>query len=175
MAKKASRLDPNTVAIGLLVIGVFSGLMPLFRIGTLIGAVRVLATPMATVTGTIVQSEVERFHDKRTTYYSYAISYRYAVNGREYTSNVVSYANVCRGQMDIIQPVLDKYPKGRKVPVYYAPRSPDFAVLEKEPSRNAALFFGSLTVLSVGCLGASFLLNRRMARGENIHLPDASG
>ncbi|MCX7786276.1 MAG: DUF3592 domain-containing protein [Spirochaetes bacterium] len=105
--------------------------------------------------GQIVSSSVEReIHPgKEPTYYP-RISYVYRVDNREYTGNKIFFGEYGTGSLSSAQKIVDPYPIGKKVPVYYDPRTPENGVLERGAfwSSFAILIFGLLFV-AVGLVG----------------------
>ena len=103
------------------------------------------------------------------------VVYEYQVNGRKLRCNRVSIGEDL-GDSEIAQ-TLAKYPAGSVVTVYYNPRHPDQAVLERELPKGlwGCLGIGSAIVLAI-VFGSAFgfnklydLLSHHMAR------PDLSG
>ena len=98
--------------------------------------------------GTIVSSAVEEYRDsKQTLMYRAAITYRYSVSGREYTSS----RRIFGGEMGVNWPgpaekTIALYPAGATVPVHYDPGKPAEAVLMPGQYRMPlfAIAFGTL-------------------------------
>lgn len=93
--------------------------------------------------------------------YHAEVLYRYTVNGQIKTSNQVSFGSYGSNNPAHAQSVLNLYPSGRKVTVYYSPDDPDKAVLE--PGAGGFTFFlpvFGLVFLSVGLAGWYFLPRR---------------
>ena len=92
--------------------------------------------------GTIVSSKVaERRDGKGSLMYSAGISYRYSVHGKELTGDTVKFG----GQLELnsqtrATSVVEKYPAGATVPVFYDPDDPRRSVLE--PGKNPVSWFG---------------------------------
>jgi len=92
-------------------------------------------------------------NNSRDTTYSAVITYRYAVNGQNYTSDRYWYAGSGSGYQSDAQNTVNRYPAGAQVTVYYNPDKPDEAVLDNSaPSTTvpyAALGFMWLVVLLI--------------------------
>ena len=74
--------------------------------------------------------------------YNYAILYRYAVGGKEYTSNQVDFTS----KLDLpnqayAERYVRKYPVGHTVTVHYKADDPSFAVLEPQNKLGGLLWF----------------------------------
>ncbi len=99
-----------------------------------------------TVQGSVVSSEVSRSRSSggknrtKTTYQS-DVLYDYVVNGTTYSANKVSFGEVGRGTPAPAREIVNRYPKGKNVTVYYNPDKPETAVLE--PGMSAAVYFVS--------------------------------
>ena len=87
------------------------------------------------VPGSVISSEKEKHttteesgSSKRTvTYYLAAINYEYQVDGKAYRSNRIAFGGQNRNQTVTL---LNKYPKGKSVIVFYDPDDPEEASLE---------------------------------------------
>jgi len=80
------------------------------------------------------------------TYYVAVINYEYQVDGKAYTSNRIGFA----GQSGVQSSALvNKYPKGKSVSVFYCPNNPEEAVLEKGGKKADYFFpvFGGFIIL----------------------------
>ena len=89
------------------------------------------------------------------------VSYRYSVNGEEYTSEEIEVIQVANSSTDYYaNQVVERYPKDKRVEVHYDPGNPAIAVLEPGVPDNGVfasiLFFacvgGGLVLLCVGLL-----------------------
>jgi hypothetical protein len=130
-----------TVATGVVLV--------VFGVYTRVQSLRSRSWP--TVTGVITESYVSTSRRSRSSERSETahIRYRYAVNGKTYDSDTISYA---KGFFDGASTQVSHYPQGSTVPVYYDPRDPASAVLDPGagPTPGLALLAG------VGCFGYAF-------------------
>jgi len=78
--------------------------------------------------------------------YSPQVTYTYAVNGRSYESQTIKFGENSYGSKRQAQAILDRYPNGQRIAVFYDPTQPDRAVLEPGVSG------GSYIVLAIGVL-----------------------
>jgi len=106
------------------------------------------------VEGKIVFSRVERvWHPGQSPTYYPQIQYVYLVEGKEYRGKVVFFSEYGTGSTAGAQATIDKYPEGKIVAVYYNPKDPQNAVLERGlhwPSFALILFgliFGAVGVI----------------------------
>jgi uncharacterized protein DUF3592 len=84
-----------------------------------------------TTEGIIISSHVtEECCNSYTEGWYPQISYRYSVNQQEYTSNRIELVYVAIQWGGSIQSIVEKYPVGQKVSVYFNPNNPAEAVLE---------------------------------------------
>lgn len=110
-----------------------------------------------TTEGVVVLSEVgEGGSGQYTEGWWPRVSYRYSVNGREYTSDSVEVEDVGNGNTDrFAWQVVQRYPAGKHVKVYYDPRDPSIAVLEPGIPNNEG---GLWSILTLGVIGIGSLL-----------------
>ncbi|WP_052833102.1 DUF3592 domain-containing protein [Bradyrhizobium sp. LTSP885] len=103
------------------------------------------------------------------------VVYEYTANGRKLRGNRVSIGED-RGNSEVAE-TLAKYPAGSIVTVYYNPRHPDQAVLERELPKGlwGCLGIGSAIVLAI-VFGSAFGFNR-LYELLSCHMarPDLSG
>lgn len=104
-------------------------------------------------------------HRTRTTYYP-KIGFHYTVDGRKYAGSRIQFGTgETGGSMKWAQKVVNKYPSGKKVNVYYNPQEPNYGVLEAGITWRSIIFLLSgILFFTVGvfCLKA-YLKNRRRA------------
>lgn len=79
--------------------------------------------------GTVIRSEVVPYRTRLTTH-EVRIVYRYTVGGRSYISGNVRLFQLGLQSETAAQEVVDRYPVGKWVTVYYDPKHPELAVLE---------------------------------------------
>jgi Protein of unknown function (DUF3592) len=80
--------------------------------------------------GSVRSSMVRRSTNKNGVSYQADIVYDYAVAGMAYSGDQVSFSQFGLGSSDHAQSIVDRYPKGAKVQVSYAPVDPTLSVLE---------------------------------------------
>ncbi len=83
-----------------------------------------------TVEGVVVSATVNTHESDGSTMYKPVITYKYSVNGKEYTSPKLSFSDYSSSNSDYAYETVNKYPKGTKVTVFYNPEKPYKAVLE---------------------------------------------
>ncbi len=109
-----------------------------------------------TADGTVVSSELATRTVKLKKKYCPVVSYTYTVNGTERTSkNIWAMTGDYSSDREQQQAVLDNYPVGATVKVYYDPAQPDVAVLEPGVT--------SLVYVVLGACGAVFLAGISLA------------
>lgn len=122
--------------------------------------------------GLIVGSDLHSGHTRgfdgpRFVYYP-LVTYEYQVNGNSYTSQTVALSRQGSRVRFWATNILETYPTGSRVYVYYHPRTPQKAYLEPGPNWHDGFKF---------CVGIIFLwLGYRLATvfGLPLQLPDVS-
>jgi hypothetical protein len=111
------------------------------------------------VTSSYVQKQVRSIKDssKKPTYYP-KVRYQYSVGGKSYTGDRISFSGGEGGEKKSkAQAVVNRYPSGQKVIVYYDPKHPERAVLLMGFTWKTFMpFVAGLAFLAVGivCLKA---------------------
>ena len=91
------------------------------------------------VTGLVLDSGVERRQHRsggrprtgRTSIIYYPkVIYQYSVQGTSYSGDRIEYGTLGRGNPEHSERIIDNYPKGKNVRVYYMPRQVTESVLE---------------------------------------------
>ncbi len=108
--------------------------------------------------------------------YSPKIVYEYAVNGARYTNDRIFFGEFGSGIKSSIKRIADKYPPGKEVPVYYNPKNPQEAVLEKGVKAIILIpLISGIIFLLIGIAGYRYwnLLNQnwQVEKRENLNLP----
>lgn len=83
-----------------------------------------------TTEGIVLTAEVNSHQSDGSTMYKPLIEYKYSVNGKEFKSPKYSYAEYSSSNSDHAYEVINKYPKGERVTVFYNPEKHYDAVLE---------------------------------------------
>jgi hypothetical protein len=118
-----------------------------------------------TTEGTVRKSTVE-YHsgDKGGGTYHAEVFYNYSVDGVAVSGNRVAYGDYGSSDPSHAQGIVNRYPNGAKVTVYYMPGHPDESVLEPGLALQAWILPGmGLLFFIVGCAMVVFL-PRLMAR-----------
>ena len=112
--------------------------VPFFLLGLLAAAaafwfrnLNLKAASWPEVEGEITHSGLD--FDRSDGRWSVQITYRFALAHRVFTSDQVSYG-LMENSLTAKQQLIDTYPVGRRVRVYYDPDDPSRAVLERNPS-----------------------------------------
>jgi hypothetical protein len=104
-----------------------------------------------TVQGKVISSSVDsKRSDKGGTTYHAEVFYEYKVGGQIQSSNDVAVGGYGSSNPSHARRIVNKYPAGSTITVYYSPSNPSKAVLEAGISRQAfflpgfgAVFFGA--------------------------------
>ena len=89
------------------------------------------------VKGVVVDSKVVSHLDSESnqTMYAPAITYRYKVDGKEFTCSNFGFVNVSYNDGFEAEKIVKSYPVGKEVTVYYNPKNPYKAVLNKNTTK----------------------------------------
>ncbi|QDV19004.1 hypothetical protein Pan153_36650 [Gimesia panareensis] len=79
----------------------------------------------------ITQSEVKTGQNRAKPAWTPVVSYRYSVDGKNYTSSDIAFRSFETPIPSHAEEVVEKYPVGSKHPVFYSPEDHSKAVLEK--------------------------------------------
>ena len=90
----------------------------------------------------ITYSNIDSKHVDSKTEYKANVKYSFTIDGKEYKGDQVTSSDVYFKTMSNARELLDKYPIGSEVSVYYDPADPDRAVLETGIKKNVYLLIG---------------------------------
>lgn len=133
-----------------------------------------------TVAGEIVVSKVTEREssssDGSTSFVYHAeIAYSYNAEGVKYSSGKVAFGDYDSSSISHAQNIVNKYPVGKQVTVYYDPASPSTAVLEPGANWSGFMVAGISALFAVlGLLGA-WHYGKVVRRGEEELSPPPSG
>ena len=104
------------------------------------------------IAGAVIRSEVAKssFRSRRGGRISYqpVITYTYTVDGISYKSNRIKFGKTSSSFITSVQKIIDRYPFGSTVTVYYKPSNPNTSVLV--PGFFSSFYFGF--IVSIGIL-----------------------
>ena len=83
-----------------------------------------------TVNGVIFKSKVKSSTSDGSTTYGADISYDYQVNGQAYKGDKVTFGDVSTSSSSRAEKIVDRYPVGKIIGVFYNPNKPETSVLE---------------------------------------------
>lgn len=137
----------------------FMGIFFVVGVGVSIWGVSIIRNGAASenwpsTTGEVVEAYVRDSTDEDGTTYHAEVTYRYTVNDQWYAGDTVNFGQYGSGNRSHAQGIVDRYPSGQRITVYYNPDSPGTAVLEP------GLTWSSYLVLGIGlCFaGVPFLI-----------------
>ncbi len=165
MSKKHSTFVANWRAFG------FYGLF----ITSLVSVIRAddfkaTLTPLSSyrqTTGTILSSYVWQRNTRHGERYHAEISYRYQVDGKSFWNNKISFVKTGDRDRVLAQNSIDKYPKYKRVTVYYRPENPASAILEPKTAKDNRFLIASLFAAFIGCFAIvawSYRVNENSAQ-----------
>jgi uncharacterized protein DUF3592 len=123
-----------------------------------------------TAKGVITVSRLQVGYFKGMKGYYGDIQYRYKVGNTEYNGTRLSFTRVHLAVEDAWQKVIDNYPVGKAVAVYYDPSNPGTAVLEPG-LRGEMSFLFELDIFFVVSFSALFLLVLAKYHDPEIRYP----
>ncbi|HOV91443.1 MAG TPA: DUF3592 domain-containing protein [Syntrophorhabdaceae bacterium] len=106
--------------------------------------------------------------------YTAHVIYEYNVNDILFTNDRIFWGQYNSGIKSLMQNIVDKYPVGKEVSVYYDPRKPKNAVLERNINwATIAIPFFGLIFITIGFIGFKYwdLLNKTQ---ESVKREDLS-
>jgi len=122
------------------------------------------------VKGTVLTSEVEtstitnRSDHTSFLWYAADVAYEYSVDGTTYACHTVSFGQGGSRNPEHARQIVNRYPEGKQVQVYYDPARPEVAVLEPGVSWSSYTLLGMGLVFAV--LALLLLLNTLVAKEE---------
>lgn len=120
-----------------------------------------------TVKGKVTVSKMGTHRGDKSTTYSADVAYDYTVNGTRYTGDRVTFGSVSTSSTARARRVLNRYPKGKEVTVYYNPEDPEQSVLE--PGIHGATWFLPAFGLLFAVVGAAvFVFRKKFVTRFNI-------
>ncbi len=145
----------------LCVLGVFGFVFFLAGIGVLgIGVQEKLRSTQSkswpATEGYVEESFVDEDWDSDGTMYKAMVKYTYVVDGKEYRSSQVSFGSYSSSNKSPHHKIVNRYPEGESVLVYYNPRDIHEAVLEPGFSSSILLPIGIGLVFSL--VGAGIMM-----------------
>lgn len=137
---------------------------------------RALASPAwPSVQGVILTSEVREVGwSEDTSGWCPELSYEYPVAGRKYVSHNVELQDICISNLgSFARRVVERYPAGKRVEVYYDPRDPARAVLE--PGVPDAVILWPLLVIAATGLGIILVVVGLLGLLGVVKFPESRG
>jgi hypothetical protein len=111
----------------------------------------------ATTTGTIITSEIvyKKFGGRGSKIAHPIIHYLYHVQGKQYQGETIAPGPVIAGTGS--ERLIQKFPAGSTVEVYYNPQDPSQAVIERIASNRSALWVALILMNLFLCVGSFFV------------------
>lgn len=137
------------------------GLIFTVWLATMVGSYLAVAQADATTTGTITETGIEEHRSQEDRSYTVSITYRYQVDGQNYTSSNVHPGNYeeTYNVRSFAEAFLEKYPEGSETTVYYDSGNPSHShLVDEPPAGNRVIIIFALTV---ALFGGSYLTANR--------------
>ncbi len=117
------------------------------------------------VTGKVLATSVRESRnneeDRVTVSYYPEVVYQYEVGGRDYSSKRINFGGlIAQKNAEVVKKVLEQYPVGSTLLVYYDAQNPAEAVIERTSGgAKWALVVGILGLVIAGCIGLVLLIS----------------
>lgn len=143
------KMKGRSVLVALCLVFLGTGIViSVLGVNTLQNAKASLSWPKAR--GQVVESIVKRRRSESTTgrnqrtktTYKATVFYDYSVDGTEYSSDKISFGDYSSSSPSHARRIVNRYPKGKTVEVYYNPAKPQVAVLEPGASWSSYMPLG---------------------------------
>ena len=148
----SSTLSPRGI---LLVLLALATLLPCLALPKYLRAKSSSQWPRAA--GVITSSHLVAGSFKQMKGYRGVVHYRYQVGSAEYSGSRLSFGRDHLAVRDAWQKVLDTYPAGKTVDVYYDPKDPSFAILEPGLLGEMALLY-KMDLFFIATFAAALLI-----------------
>ena len=105
--------------------------------------------------GTVISSDIDQesktdSYEKQTVSYRANVVYSYLVDGKAFRSNRIAFETYSTSQKGKALTIVNRYPAGEIITVYYDPANPNSAILEKGTGNTVY----PAIVIAIGCLCA---------------------
>jgi len=98
--------------------------------------------------------------------FRFDITYQYQVNGKSFESSRIGFGFKGSDKKESVDQIINRYPVGQKVTVYFDKSNPSFSVLE--PERNSK--FGFILLLLLYLMGVGLVVYAFLETRYNKHL-----
>lgn len=161
------QLSPGKAAVFLLVIGIVGVALTMFLgIPMVMSALESKGWPSVEGTITVSEFTTNRDRDDGSVTYGASVAYDYKVNDTSYTGSNVHFGQYGTSDPSYGRGIINRYPLGKQVRVYYDSNDPSTSVLEPGAGWSSFMVagIGALFTL-VGFIG-SFFQFKKYKRGE---------
>lgn len=167
------QLSPGKATVVLLFMGIGAAALTIFLgIPMVMNALASKGWP-SIEDGVITVSEftTNRDRDDGGTTYGASVAYDYTVNGTLHTGSNVHFGQYGTSDPSYGRGIVNRYPVGKKVRVYYNPDDPSASVLEPGAGWSSFMIAGIGALLTlIGFIG-SFFQFKKYKRGETVAPP----
>jgi hypothetical protein len=116
--------------------------------------------------GKVIYSDVERRSDEDGTTYSAEVEYEFTVADQLLSGNLIKFGEVNTSNSSHARRIVNRYPVGSEVRVFYDPNDPYLSVLE--PGVHASTYFVPGFGLVFAAFGSGFMLFGLASNFENV-------
>ena len=116
------------------------------------------------INGKVLESEVEKSRGGGNA--SARILYEYTVDGKKYTSERIRAFGISKFHFAESPTLVEEFPAGKEVSVFYNPKDPSSAVLLHGPPKNIYVFI--IGIIVVFLLGLFIIMQQYIKKQEKI-------
>ncbi len=162
------QLSPGKAALFLLVIGIIGAVLTIFLgIPMLMSALASQGWPAVEGIITLSEFTAKQDRDDGGVTYGASVAYDYTVSGTVYDGSNVHFGQYSTSDPSYGRGIVNRYPVGKRVNVYYDPDDPSTSVLEPGAGWSSFMVAGiGLLFTLLGFLG-SFFQFKKYQRGES--------
>jgi hypothetical protein len=159
---------PLVFSLAIMVIGLCVALYSYKQISLARGSINWRTVPAEILSSKVKVSQQEAEKKRTYTVYSANISFRYTVNGQEFTSNHAMVDQPAKTFSRDAEALVAKFPPGKTVMAHYDPANPSYAILETGASKSSyiAFLFGIL-LMTIGMVFFGF---RMLSAPRVVHV-----
>lgn len=114
------------------------------------------------VEGVVTSTSTYTSKWKSKTLYHYKIEYQFIVGGKVYVSDKITFAGDSSYYPEYAASYIEKYPKGKKVLVFYDTDAPEFSVLEPDNTDYGLKKFFIIVFAIIFLVSGSYLVIRKL-------------
>lgn len=166
------QLSPGKATIMLVIMGIVGGALTIFLgIPMVMNALESKGWPSVEGIITVSEFTTNRDRDDGSVTYGASVAYDYTINGISYTGSNVHFGQYGTSDPSYGRGIVNRYPVGAQVPVYYNPDDLSVSVLEPGAEWSSFMVAGIGVLFTlVGFIG-SFFQFKKYKQGKTMSPP----